>query len=125
MRTCPTFFSAIPVPLATARNGSSAVWSGTFSLSVKRLSDPSKQCTTTGQVYSFVHNVCIQLGRRLFQSGQDCNFNLRNGFLDTMSYLLIGNRYFNREERSSDSVLAPRNLQEAHPVRTKQNQHEF
>ena len=54
-----TFFNAMPAPLATLCNGSSAMWNLMLILSVQT----AQQSATSRQVYAVLHDVGIELRR--------------------------------------------------------------
>ena len=68
----------------------------------------AQQCTTTCQPDTILHNICIQFGRCILQSGEYGILYLSNGFVQTVGNFLIA--YGNLHRQGRDTVWTMNNV---------------
>jgi hypothetical protein len=95
------FFRAMPAPLATLCNGSSAMWNWMLILSCRRLVEATQQGATAGEIDAVLHDVGIQLWRRVLQSREHGVLYLGHRLVEAVGYLLIADGHFHGQCRDT------------------------
>ncbi len=86
------FFRAMPVPRATARSGSSAMWNGMPVFSLNRLSSPLSRGAAAGQVDTVLHDIGVELGRHGFEHLHQGSVQLDERLLECIGDLVVVQR---------------------------------